>query len=910
MKRRIGHELDDNWYRIVSTLTDRDAIPTDEREQMLKVGVQANGTTYVLYGGITNSNWITEGTGGGSGTVTSAGLSMPTQFAVANSPITTSGTFNVTWASATQNHVFAGPSGGAGIPAFRALVPADLIIGSGGNSSEYLNAAGNWAVPSGTGGGNVSNTGTPADNQIAVWTSATVIEGSANLTFSGELYLYRPATGGLHVEVAGTDTRIWRIGEPSNAYGYYVLYAGTGSGNANYLQYWSENLLGTDIMYSQVDQAGVVQFLISVELDSLAEHTTDAGVDITSKLLLSGLSASTQSNVLYYNSATDEISYGTTPSGGGGGTVTSVSAGNGMNFTTITATGSVVMRTPTVNLSGTTTNSVSGTGHTHAINSFAGSAAGLVPISTGGETNFLRADGEWQAPGGAGGGTVTSVTAGNGMTFTEITGSGAITMGTPGTLNLSTTNAVQPDSHTHNLDIAEFSGVDPGLVPTSTNNTTLFLRADGNWFAPSGSGTVTLIQDGNGMTFTDITSTGSVILGTPSTLTLSTTNVVTTNSHTHNLSLPTFSGGTIGFVPAAAGSTTLFLSAAGTWLAPAGSGSGTVTEVSAGAGMTFSDINTTGSVTLGTPITPLSLSTTNAVATNSHTHALSLPTFSGSSVGLVPAAIQNNTYFLNADGGWTVPAGTGAGSSGSAGKVQYADGSGGFDSYTNLYYDTGTLHIGTALAPVGTYSFMIYKNNGSLANFRTYGAMQGYINIQAPSGYDTAVYFNAGSSHKWAIGNDESASTFNIKAGSVGDFSTDNPFVLDSSGNLEVQGIMTSDNFQLSDPKLKEFKSTIGNGLELALMLNPLYHTWKDIPVNKNKSRGEQLGFSSLDAANVHSSLVSINNNGYQTVSYNKISVINNAAIHTLAYKWETHEQKIIRLEKKVRELEQKVDGS
>jgi hypothetical protein len=35
----------------------------------------------------------------------------------------------------------------------------------------------------GGGGGNVSNTGTPANNQIAVWTDATTVEGDAALTF-------------------------------------------------------------------------------------------------------------------------------------------------------------------------------------------------------------------------------------------------------------------------------------------------------------------------------------------------------------------------------------------------------------------------------------------------------------------------------------------------------------------------------------------------------------------------------------------------------------------------------------------------------------------------------------------------------------------------------------------------------
>jgi microcystin-dependent protein len=50
----------------------------------------------------------------------------------------------------------------------------------------------------------------------------------------------------------------------------------------------------------------------------------------------------------------------------GTGTVTSVSAGNGMNFTAVTTTGSVVLGTPST-LTSTTTNSVSGTTHSHAI---------------------------------------------------------------------------------------------------------------------------------------------------------------------------------------------------------------------------------------------------------------------------------------------------------------------------------------------------------------------------------------------------------------------------------------------------------------------------------------------------------------------------------------------------------------
>jgi len=46
---------------------------------------------------------------------------------------------------------------------------------------------------------------------------------------------------------------------------------------------------------------------------------------------------------------------------------------------------------------------------------------------------------------------LTGVSAGNGMNFTSITGSGSVTMGTPSTLTSATTNAVTTSSHTHAL---------------------------------------------------------------------------------------------------------------------------------------------------------------------------------------------------------------------------------------------------------------------------------------------------------------------------------------------------------------------------------------------------------------------------------------------------------------------------
>lgn len=92
--------------------------------------------------------------GGGSGTVTSVGLSLPSIFSVSGSPVTTSGTLTGTLATQSANRIFAGPTtGSAAAPTFRALVAADIpdLSGTYQATGNYITALTGDVTASGPG---------------------------------------------------------------------------------------------------------------------------------------------------------------------------------------------------------------------------------------------------------------------------------------------------------------------------------------------------------------------------------------------------------------------------------------------------------------------------------------------------------------------------------------------------------------------------------------------------------------------------------------------------------------------------------------------------------------------------------------------------------------------------------------
>lgn len=154
----------------------------------------ASGTSNLT---VQNNPSVTNVPAAGSGSVTSVAMTVPTEFSVAGSPITSSGTLAVTTATQSANLVWAGPTtGAAATPAFRALVAADIPAGGGsplttkGDIYTYAAAAARLAVGS---DGQVLTARSSATNGIA-WEAASggstthsesLTDGNSNFIFAG-----------------------------------------------------------------------------------------------------------------------------------------------------------------------------------------------------------------------------------------------------------------------------------------------------------------------------------------------------------------------------------------------------------------------------------------------------------------------------------------------------------------------------------------------------------------------------------------------------------------------------------------------------------------------------------------------------------------------------------------------------
>ena len=249
-------------------------------------------------------------TGGGGGTVTSVGLSLPGMFSVSGSPVTTAGTLAATLTNQNANVVLAGPAtGSAAAPTFRALVAADLpstavtpgSYGAAGSVGTFtvdaqgrLTAAGNVSISIGTG----QVTGfTAAAAAAAPVQSVAGRTGSVTLSASDVSGLGDSATR--NVGTTSTTVAQGNAGMPTGGTTGQVL---TKSSATDYAAQWSTPT-GTDLSYTASTR--------------LLESST--GADVTLPLVTSteaGLAPASGGGTTNFLRADGTWA---APSGGGGG---------------------------------------------------------------------------------------------------------------------------------------------------------------------------------------------------------------------------------------------------------------------------------------------------------------------------------------------------------------------------------------------------------------------------------------------------------------------------------------------------------------------------------------------------------------------------------------------------------------
>jgi hypothetical protein len=177
------------------------ATPLNNQIGVWTAATSLEGTTGLTYDGSTLAV-----TGNISVTGTVDGIDIATDVAANTSKVTNAThTGQVTGATALTLDVTAVTDQ----PAAGTLVGTDTIILNDGG---VLSEATMTQVATFVGGGNVSNTGTPLNDQIGVWTNATTQEGTTGLTYNGTVL---DVTGGLTVDNGAATVTVTALSTPT-----------------------------------------------------------------------------------------------------------------------------------------------------------------------------------------------------------------------------------------------------------------------------------------------------------------------------------------------------------------------------------------------------------------------------------------------------------------------------------------------------------------------------------------------------------------------------------------------------------------------------------------------------------------------------------------------------------------------
>lgn len=276
------------------------------------------------------------------GTVTSVGLTLPSEFSVTNSPITDSGNLNAVWNSQNQNFVFASPVSTNGVPSFRLLDTADIP-----NLSTDKLTIGTLTVPRGGSGvgsitGMIKGNGTTAysgitakTGQITFWSDDNTIGGHDSLTWDSSSKTF--SIGGDLVVTGIIDPKalilIPQISQPTNKIGaiYYdeptnklkiitdngpeTILTGSLSGNDWSLSGNSGTIPGTDFIGTTDDEDFVIK-TDGIERFRVMSNTNGGFLKVSEGIVVNAASEITGNLTLKNNGIASELRI-SEPSGNG-----------------------------------------------------------------------------------------------------------------------------------------------------------------------------------------------------------------------------------------------------------------------------------------------------------------------------------------------------------------------------------------------------------------------------------------------------------------------------------------------------------------------------------------------------------------------------------------------------------------